>query len=167
MPDAPAAADTPDTRLREHVAWLLEGGYAHQSLADAVAGLSREDAGRVPAGAAHSVWQVLRHIEICQRDLLDYSLTPGHESPPFPAGLWPAEATVPDGGSVTNCLATIEADRTQFAALLRDPTVDVLAPQTHIDGRTILRQALIACEHQSYHIGQIAVTRAMLDEDTA
>ena len=162
MPDAPTPAADRDDRLREHVAWLIEGGYAHDSLRDVLSDMPVADFGRVPPGTAHSAWQIIEHVRICQRDLIDYSLTPGHVSPDFPDGLWPDDPRPPSATAVADTLDAIEADRAELVRLVRDPSVDVLAPRDFIDGRTILRQALITVEHLSYHVGQLSISRATL-----
>ena len=158
-PDPPAA-DSPGGVLREHLAWQLDGGYARTSLRAAVDGIAPQDWGRVPGGAAHSVWQIVRHVEICLTDLLEYTRTPGHVSPDFPEGLWPEETAPPSGAEIDRSLAAIDAARAAFRDLVR--TADLIAPLGHAGGRCVLRQVLIAVDHESYHVGQITLTRAAL-----
>ena len=156
-PDPPSAA-TPDATLRNHLVWQLEGGYARTSLRMAVEGLSIADWGRVPGGASHSVWQIVRHIEVCLTDLLEYTRNPGHVSPDFPEGLWPVDAKPSSEAAVGQTLDAIDAAKAAFSQVLR--TADLTAPIDHVDGRCVLRQVLIAIDHESYHVGQITVTRA-------
>ena len=156
----PTPAATPDDVLREHLAWQLGGGYARVGLREAVAGLAVEDWGRVPGGVSHSVWQIVRHVEICLTDLLEYTRTPGHVSPDFPEGLWPEAAKPSSEAAVEQTLDAIDAAKAAFTALIR--TADLIAPIGHADGRCVLRQLLIAIDHESYHVGQITVTRAAL-----
>jgi len=81
--------------LAEHVTFLLRGKGAHSS-PEAV--LDRWPAalrGERPPGAEHSPWELLEHLRIAQRDILDYSRGPGHASPEWPDGYWPGSAAPP------------------------------------------------------------------------
>ena len=46
--------------------------------------------------------------------------------------------------------------------LVEDKSVDLYAKIPHGDGQTILREALLAADHTSYHVGQLVLVRRML-----
>ena len=50
--------------------------------------------GVTPNAAPHSPWQLVEHIRITQRDILDFSTnTDGHyQALDWPAGYWPPDA---------------------------------------------------------------------------
>jgi len=43
-----------------------------------------------------------------------------------------------------------------------DPKTDLYAKIPHGDGQTILREALLAADHNAYHIGQLVLLRRLL-----
>ncbi len=46
--------------------------------------------------------------------------------------------------------------------LVRNPRTDLFAKIPHGDGQTILRQALVLTDHNSYHLGQLVDLRRAL-----
>jgi len=50
----------------------------------------------------------------------------------------------------------------QAGALVADPEADLFAPFPHGSGQTLLREALLVADHNSYHIGQIVDLRMLL-----
>ena len=153
--------------LPHHLVWCLRGGYAHCGVETAFDDVPPAMAGRVPRGFPHSLWQLMEHVRICQRDLIDYSTVPGHTSPMFPHGLWPASPRPPREDAYEESLAAYLADLEELCGLVlyRDP----LAPLPNgpaageRDGpHTLLRTATIALDHQAYHAGQAVAVRKAL-----
>jgi hypothetical protein len=56
-------------QLREALAW----GQAHIDWKSAVEGVPPEARGKKPAGAPHSLWELLEHTRLAQRDILEFS----------------------------------------------------------------------------------------------
>jgi hypothetical protein len=51
-----------------------------------------------------------------------------------------------------------------FEALIVDTGNDLLTPIPHApEGQTLLREALLLADHNSYHLGQLVLLRKMLD----
>ena len=46
--------------------------------------------------------------------------------------------------------------------LVTDPDNDLLAPIPHGQGQTLLREAVLVIDHNSYHIAQLVMLRRML-----
>src|SRR5271166_693423 len=85
-----------DASLREHLLSLLKGGNAHVDFESAVKNFPADLRGKRPKGAEHSPWEVLEHLRIAQRDILEFSRNPKHKSPDWPVGYWPASKMPPD-----------------------------------------------------------------------
>jgi hypothetical protein len=49
-----------------------------------------------------------------------------------------------------------------ICALVADKATDLYAPILHGSGQTILREALLVGDHNSYHLGQLVLLRRML-----
>ncbi len=149
-------------KLREHVIELLHGGHAHPDFETAIANLPVEKQGLKPPGLPHTPWRLLEHMRIAQWDILRFSIDPHHVSPEFPKGYWPAGDAPPDPTSWDRSVAAFKADLEAMIQLVSDPKTDLFAPIPHGQGQTILREALLVADHNSYHVGQLVTVRRLL-----
>ncbi len=53
-------------------------------------------------------------------------------------------------------------DLKAMCALVEDPRTDLYAQIPHGDGQTILREALLAADHNAYHLGELVLVRRLL-----
>ena len=151
-----------EDQLREHLLDLLGGGHAHLNFDKAVAGLPPELRGTKPAGLPHTPWRLVEHMRIAQWDILEFSRSPGHRSPDWPAGYWPAGDAPPDEKAWDKSLAAFRADLKAMEALVADPASDLFTPLPHGQGQTLLREALLVADHNAYHLGQLVLVRRLL-----
>lgn len=158
----PQVAAARDTSLRTHLLDLLNGSNAHAHFNTAIRGIPADKRGIVPAGADHSLWQLLEHLRIAQSDILEFSRDANHVSPPWPSGYWPQEPAPPDDKAWDNSLRRFRRDLKAFCALLEDPATDLYRKIPHGDGQTILREAMLIADHNAYHVGQIVLLRRLL-----
>jgi len=145
--------------LRQHLDYLLGGGGAHLNFDKAVAGLSPEKRGVRAPNSPHTAWRLLEHLRIAQWDILEFSRSPKHVSPDWPAGYWPAGDAPPDAKAWDKSVAAFKADLAAMRALVNDPATDLFAKIPHGDGQTILREALLVADHNAYHLGQLVELR--------
>lgn len=148
--------------LRQHLLDLLRGGNAHLNFEEALAGLPPTLRGERPHGLPYSPWRLLEHMRIAQWDILEFSRNPKHVSPEFPAGYWPESDAPPDDKAWQKSIRKFRADLKAMQDLVEDPAIDLLAPIPHGDGQTILREALLVADHNSYHLGQMVTVRRLL-----
>ena len=143
---------------------LLKGGQAHADFESALANFPAESRATVPANLPYSAWQILEHLRITQRDILNFSAPPtgGYHPIAWPADYWPKSPAPPTPGSWDNTLAEIRADQQKFEALLTRPNVDLYKPFTWGDGQNLLREALLIADHNAYHLGELIVIRRLL-----
>jgi len=151
-----------DCALRDHLLYLLRGGGAHLDFDTAIADLPANLRGGKPSGLPHTPWRLLEHLRICQWDILEFSRNPKHVSPSFPSGYWPAGDAPPDDAAWDLSAAAFRADLIAMQDLVADPATDLFAPIPHGDGQTILREALLVADHNSYHLGQLVTVRRLL-----
>lgn len=151
-----------DQVLRDHVVALLTKGEAHVTFDAAVKDLPDELRGKTPKGADHSAWELLEHLRIAQWDILEFSRDPKHVSPEFPSGYWPKHASPPTEKAWDDSVRAFRADLKAMAELVTNPATDLFAKIPHGEGQTILREALLVADHNSYHIGQLVLVRRLL-----
>lgn len=141
-------------QLREHLRELLAGESAHIALEKVLNNFPVDKINERPENAPHTGWQLLEHIRIAQWDILEFSRDAEHVSPDFPEGYWNiTEGTAEDWKkSAENVLNDLQAIRD----LIDDEKNDLFAAIPHGDGQTLLREALVVADHNSYHLGQLA-----------
>lgn len=152
----------PDHALRRHLSWLLEGGDAHVSFETATADMPFDAQGRRGPGLERTPWQLLEHLRICQWDILAFSRSAGHVSPESPDGYWPEHDAPPDEQAWRSSVERFGDDLDALRRMVRDPAVDLLAPLPWGDGQTVLREVLLAADHNAYHLGQLVAVRKAL-----
>lgn len=150
------------THLRQHVVNLLKGGEAHADFDAATANLPAKLRGERPKGAEHSPWDLVEHLRIAQWDILEYSQDPKHKSPEFPAGYWPKSPIPPSEEAWDRSVNAFGKDLKALCDLVANESTDLLAPIPHAKDHTILREALLAADHNAYHIGQLVLVRRLL-----
>lgn len=151
--------------LRRHLAKLLDWEEAHVGLAAAFEGVPPEARGRVPDDLPHSLWQLLEHLRIAQRDLLEFCRDPEYRhTAAWPDDYWPADPEPPDDAAWETSLRACLGDLEALKALATDPAVDLLqSVPTGNEGQTYLRSILLAADHNAYHVGQAVVVRRLLE----
>ena len=151
-----------DRTIREHVLHLLKGGGAHLGFDTAVGDLPADLRGARPPGVPHTPWRLLEHMRIAQWDILEFCRNSDHVSPEFPKGYWPPGDGPPRERAWDESNERFRTDLEAMQDLVSDPATDLLAPITHGDGQTILREALLVADHNAYHLGQLVVIRRAL-----
>src|SRR5436190_1316798 len=153
----------PDDRaLRDHLIELLHGGHAHTTLDDAVKGLSVELAGLRLEGTPHSAWELLEHIRIALEDIVRFSQSASHRSPPWPKGYWPSSPAPADEQQWSASVQAVRELTAEFEKMVTDPASDLFAKFPWGDGQTLLREAMLIADHNAYHVGQIVLVRRLL-----
>ncbi|HVX66437.1 MAG TPA: DinB family protein [Bryobacteraceae bacterium] len=142
--------------------YVLGGGGAHAGFEQAVEGMPAALCGTKPAGAPHSAWELLEHMRIAQLDILEFSRNPGHVSPDWPRGYWPAAPAPPDPKAWERSVEQFRADLEAMRSLVADPATDLFARIPSGDGQTVLREALLVADHNAYHIGELVFLRRIL-----
>lgn len=151
-----------DKALREHLVYLLKGGGAHVHFTDALEGFSEQKRGTYATGLPHTGWQLLEHARLAQWDILEFSRNPKHVSPDFPEGYWPKTPGPPDEAAWDKSVRQFEKDLDEMIHLVKNPRTDLCALIPHGQRQTILREALLLADHNSYHLGQLVLLRKAL-----
>jgi hypothetical protein len=124
--------------------------------------------GAVPSGFAHSIWEVVEHMRIAQRDILDFCRNPDYkESLKWPEDYWPKTRGPKSTTAWDRSLAGFRRDRAAMQRLAADRKVDLYAKIPHGTGQTYLREVLLVADHAAYHVAQIVDIRRALGIWTA
>ena len=151
---------TTDTILREQLIKLLSGGEAHIGFDELFHGFPVNRCHEKIPGLPYTAWQVLEHIRIAQWDIIEFAKNADYVSPKFPEGYWPAEAGSPELWERT--AAKILEDLEETESIVLDHSNDLSLRIPHGTGQTLLRQALLVADHNSYHLGALTVMKRLL-----
>ena len=151
-----------DEVLRQQLAKAIDWNEAHADFHAAVDDFPAALRGRVPDGFPYSAWQLLEHIRLALWDILEFSHDARHKSPKWPEGYWPKTAAPPSADAWDKSIKAIEQYVDAMRKLVTDPSRDLFAPLPHGTGQTLLREALLVADHNSYHVGQLVLVRRAL-----
>ncbi|HTV65264.1 MAG TPA: DinB family protein [Bryocella sp.] len=151
-----------DKRLRQQLAKFLDWHEAHADLAAAVDQFPSELRGRVPEGMPYSAWQLLEHIRLALSDIVEFSRDARHKSPPWPEGYWPKKPAPPSDKAWDESVQAIRDNLDTLREMIQDAKQDLFAPLAGGSGQTLLREALLAADHNAYHLGQLVLMRRAL-----
>ena len=150
-----------DQALRAQLRRILDWEDAHASFDRAVAGLPARLRGKAPEGWAHSAWQLLEHLRICQHDILDFCRNPKYVEMAM-EDYWPPSAKPPSAKAWSASVAAIRRDVAALKRLAADDRIDLFARIPHGSGQTYLRELLLVADHNAYHVGQLVALRRAL-----
>lgn len=149
--------------LREQLARFLDWEEAHVGWRKVFGDFPPELRGRRPEGCPHSAWQLLEHLRIGQRDLLEFCREEAYVAPNWPDDYWPSEAEPPAEDAWGQSLDAFRTDLQALQELALDPELDLLeVVPTGTPGQTYLRALLLAADHTAYHVGQVVLLRRRL-----
>src|SRR5580698_2413998 len=148
--------------LRQHLLDLLRGRNAHADFDTVVADFPSRMRGVKPPGAPHTAWQLLEHMRFAQEDILDFSRNPKYHEKKWPDDYWPAAEAPPSEAAWNKSVKQFEKDLAEMQDLIADTKHDLLSKIPHGTGQTLLREALLVADHNSYHLGQIVFLRKTL-----
>jgi hypothetical protein len=153
-----------NSELRKQLLALLEGGQAHVTFDDAIKDFPAELRGTVPPNLPYSAWQLLEHLRITQRDILNFSAPPtgGYHAIEWPDDYWPKSVEPPTQQAWDQSIAAIRTDLKHFEDLIKKPESYLFKPFRWGDGQNLLREALLIADHTAYHLGELIVLRRLL-----
>lgn len=152
-----------NSKLREQLAFHLSGRGAHIDFDAAVDGLPFDLTGEQVPNLTHTVWQMVYHLQIVQRDILEFCRNPSHVSPEYPSGYWPQDPGPESEEQWRETIASFQADLRDMIDLVKNPDNDLFAPFPYGSGQNLLREAILIIDHNSYHIGQMVDIRMLLE----
>jgi uncharacterized damage-inducible protein DinB len=150
--------------LREQLARTLDWNEAHANFDTAVAAIAPEHRGALAPGFVHSAWQLIEHMRLAQRDLLDFSINPQYvHSLNWPDDYWPRDPAPSSAAAWDLAVAGCRTDRDELRKVICDPEQDLFALVPSGTGQqTLLRAVLLVIDHNAYHVGQLVALRQAL-----
>jgi len=150
--------------LRAQLVRALDWEEAHVGFDKALDGIPEDKRGALANGFEHSTWQLLEHMRLAQKDLLDFAVNPQYlHALTWPDDYWPKNPAPPDAKAWNVSIAAFTTDREKLKQVVQDPAVDLLAlVPTGKGQQTYLRAILLVVDHNAYHLGQLVAVRRAL-----
>jgi hypothetical protein len=149
-----------DKEIRGQLVSALESGQAHMSLAESTKAFPASAVNARLPRVPYTFWHLVEHLRLAQKDMLDYMVSASYEEPPFPQGYWPQKGARATPARWRQSLAQFHEDRQAMIELVRDPARDLFATVPNSAGKhTVFRCCLVIADHNSYHIGELAIGR--------
>lgn len=146
--------------MRSHLAALLSSESAHTGFDAAVANLPTHLQGNQPAGAAHTPWQVLEHMRITQRDVLNRIEDADYRPLKFPDEYWPPAAAPRKNESWDASASAFRADQKALGGIIAK--ADLFSPVRPGADGVLLDDLLMIVDHNAYHLGELILLRRLL-----
>jgi DinB superfamily len=152
-----------DQVLSKELLAVLRGGNAHMNFDEAVSDFPLEEINRKVPNGNYTIWHLLEHMRITQRDILRFVVDPKHISPEFPDGYWPKPDAKATEGQWKKTISEIKADTGALEKLVNDPRTDFFGPIPHATGYTVFREILLAADHNVFHLSELITLRRVLN----
>ncbi|HWD41405.1 MAG TPA: DinB family protein [Fimbriimonas sp.] len=146
-----------DDSLRKILVDSLHGGQAFES-AEAI--FNEVPTGRrfVPAASGgRSAWQIVEHMRLSIEVLVSYSgnFDGTYQEKEWPEGYWPSEADPGRPEAWDEAVQGFLKAQKALEALAADSSRDPMAPFPWEPSHTLLREILLAIQHNAYHCGEL------------
>lgn len=140
------------------------GGQAFINIEEILSKIKYPHVGIKYGGLPYSFWQLLEHMRIAQRDILEFSESSDYKAMKWPDEYWPENSAPKSVEDWEKTKSEFFKDRVKFNNLLAGKFNDLLTPFEWGDGQNLFREALLIIEHNAYHTGQLMIISRLLDE---
>ena len=145
--------------IQQELIKTLNGSQAHipclKIIQDFPAGKINDQIEDVP----YTPWEILEHMRLTQKDIIDYIQNPDYKEPNWPDDYWPQKGIKASEADWNNSVNQFTQDLKSLEELILNPQTDFTAPIIHNPKHTIFREILVIGNHNSYHGGQLLIFR--------
>ncbi len=150
---------------REALLAIIDGGRAHMTFDEMLAGFPAEHHNTRPTNVPYSFWGLLEHVRICCELTLDYAVGESFTALKWPDEFWPAEDRLVSESEWDATANAIRSAIHEFRRIAADNSIDLHARCRHAaddSDRTILFELVDAIDHCAWHFGEFAILRQVL-----
>lgn len=141
----------------------LHGKNTHLEPKKAVDGLAPASARNKPSGEFHSCWDILHHIVVWQKGILQAIKGNKVDWKDIAKNYnWPTTELLSDDSNFPNLVKKFENGLTEAEELAK--TVDLHKAMPAWDGEPVIQAFIVLLQHNSYHLGQIITVRKILGD---
>ena len=140
----------------------LVHGPSYMTFDEVVAGFPMEHINARPPNVPYTPWHLIEHMRIAQRDILEYIKDRDYSLPKWPDDYWPVSEATADAKAWKKTVTGFRRDRAALEKIAASSRVALGAPLPYAPQHTYIRELLIVAEHNTYHIGELAILRQVM-----
>ena len=111
----------------------------------------------------YSAWDLLEHIRITQKDILDFVINPAYkETLKWPDDYWPPKTKKANKEDWEKTITDFNHDLKKLQELAIDSKIDLSEKIAWGEGQTIVREFHLVADHNAYHLGEFAIMRQVM-----
>ena len=152
----------PAAEIKAQLLRHLKGGEAFMSIDDLLDKMKYKRIGERPVGLPYSFYEVFYHMYYAQRDLLDFCTAETYKTPSWPKDYWSSEKTASSKEDWNTLKESFFKDRNSLISFIENPETDLLSIAKNGEKQLVLRELILAIEHNAYHLGQLVVIARLL-----
>ena len=103
----------------------------------------------------YTAWDLLEHMRIAQRDILDFIKIDDYIELNWPDDYWPDKNVEATEKEWSASIKMFFDDLNEIKQIVANPEIDLFISLPHGDEYNILREVLLVADHNSYHLGQL------------
>ncbi len=147
-----------DQLIRDQLISFLKERNAHMNANDVLEDFPMEHIQSKIAGVEYTPWQLLEHMRLTQRDIIDFMEDPNYQTPDWPAAYWPErQPSGPDAWNTSKQQFFDDLDHLE--SIVKDPRTDLYQTLPAGAKYTVFREILVVIDHNSHHLGQLILFR--------
>lgn len=152
-----------DQIIRKQLVKFLNDSLAHMTLNEAVTDFPLGKINEKFPNGTYTPWHLLEHIRLTQRDIVDFCQNPNYKEPQWPQDYWPKESALADPKQWKETINIIRNDLKTLTKITLDKKTNLYTPIPWGNGQTILREIILVIDHNSYHVGEFAIMRQVMN----
>lgn len=140
----------------------LKSGEAFMPVQELLEKVKFKRIGERPVGLPYSFYEVFYHMFYAQRDLLQFCTGASYKAPSWPKDYWPQEKSTESKEEWIALKKAFFDDRNELITLVENQQTDLFSIAKHGEKQLVIREILLAIEHNAYHAGQLVVIARLL-----
>ncbi len=140
----------------------LKSGEAFMPVQELLEKVKFKRIGERPVGLPYSFYEVFYHMFYAQRDLLQFCTAASYKAPSWPKDYWPQEKSTESKEEWIALKKAFFDDRNELITLVENQQTDLFSIAKHGEKQLVIREILLAIEHNAYHAGQLVVIARLL-----
>jgi len=147
-----------DQTVRDLLISFLKDRHAHANSEDVLQDFPMEYINSKIENVEYSPWQLLEHMRLTQRDIIDFVEDTNYQTPDWPAAYW-SERQQADSDIWNTSLQQFFDDIDHLERIVKDPNTDLYQSMPAGDKYSVFREILIVIDHNAHHLGQLILFR--------
>ncbi|MTI31166.1 DinB family protein [Xanthovirga aplysinae] len=145
-----------DTLIRKEILSFLTEQNAHLRYEEVLDNYPEHLINKKLENVDYTPWQLLEHIRLCQKDILDFVVNPNYTQSSWPEGYWSKKGTA-SIEDWNNSYQLFLEDLSVITKLITNKELNLFEPMPAGKKYSLFREVLLIIDHNSYHLGQLAL----------